>query len=195
MGYDNDRYAELCVYILYELKDLTGRFRVEGACGFIAEQNFGVCCQRAGNGYALLLAAGQLRGVGVCLIRQTDELQKLARTLFRVGLFDAGKLHREAYILQACALHEQVKVLEYHRYVASCRAKLRRAHCVEPLAVYDYLAARRLFEQVYASHERALSRAGHADYSVYVPVLNGEADVLERVHLSRSGIKGLAYVF
>ena len=195
VGDDDDRYAELPVYVLYQFKDLTCRFRVEGAGGLVAQQNLGVGGERAGNGYALLLAAGELSGIGVCLVGKTDKLKKLSCAFFGLGLFDACKLHREADILQACALHEQIEVLEDHRYVASCRAKLSRAHCVKPLAVYDYLAARGLFEQVYASHERALSCAGHAYYSVYVSVVYGERDVFERVNLAGAGVKGLADVF
>ena len=143
-------------------------------------KTFGVGGERAGYCYALLLAAGELSGIGVCLIRQTDKLKTLLR-VFRPRPFDACKLHREADILQACALHEQIEVLEDHRYVASCRAKLSRAS-LSLLAVYDYLAARGLFEQVYASHERALSCAGHAYYSIYVSVVYGERDVFERVY-------------
>ena len=92
---------------------------VQRAGGLIAEQNLGVSCQCAGNGNALLLTAGELGRVGVGLIGQAHHFQQLPGALFGIGLLHARKLHREADVLQAAALHQQIELLEDHGDVAA----------------------------------------------------------------------------
>ena len=75
------------------------------------------------------------------------------------------------------------------------KLKLHRQQTTTQIEHYDYLAARGSFEKIYASHERAFAGAGHTDYAVDIAVVYGKGDVLECVHLSCSGVKGLAYVF
>ena len=96
---DDDRDAELFVDVADQLKDLARRLGVERAGRFVAQQNLGVRRQRAGNGDALLLTAGELRGIGLRLVGQADRLQKLLRARSRLTAADPGKLHREADII------------------------------------------------------------------------------------------------
>lgn len=48
-------------------------FGVQGGGSFVAQQDLRVCRQGAGDGDPLLLSAGKLGGIGVCLIWQADE--------------------------------------------------------------------------------------------------------------------------
>ena len=124
MGDDHNRDAQLFVDVLDECQDGVGRVGVQRTGGLIAEQDFGVGGQRTGDGDALLLAAGELGGVGVGLIGQAHHFQQLFCTLFGVGLLHARQLHREADVLQAAALHQQVELLEDHGDIAAALTQL-----------------------------------------------------------------------
>ena len=182
MGDDDHGDVELLVDVTDQLQNLTGGLGVEGAGGLVAQQDLGLGGQGAGDGHALLLAAGQLGGVGVGLVGQAHQLQQLAGALLRVGLLHPGDLHGEADVPQAGALHEQVKVLEDHGDVVAGGPELGGCHGVQPLTVHDDLAGGGALQQVDAAHQGAFARAGHTDDAVDVAVLDGEGHVLQGVH-------------
>ena len=124
MGDDHHRDAQLPVDVLDQGQDGVGGVGVQRTGGLIAEQDLGVSCQCAGNGNALLLAAGKLGRVGVSLIGQAYHLKQLPGALFRIRLFYPGQLHRETDVLQAAALHQQVELLEDHRDLTAALAQL-----------------------------------------------------------------------
>ena len=64
-----------------ELKVLARRLGVERAGRFVAQQDLGVAGQGTGDGDALLLAAGELGGIGIRLVGQIHDVQKLQRPL------------------------------------------------------------------------------------------------------------------
>ena len=70
--------------------------------------------QRPGDGHPLLLAAGELGGIGTCLFLQTHQIQQFQRLFLSLGLGYTGKLHGEADIFQTGTLHQQVEALEDH---------------------------------------------------------------------------------
>ena len=78
---DDYRDAEGLVYLTQQLKYRAGGVRVERACGLVAQEVARVRRKRSRDGDALLLAAGELRGIGVCLALEADELQQLERAL------------------------------------------------------------------------------------------------------------------
>ena len=196
MGDDDHGDVQLLVDVPDQLQYLSGGLGVQGTGGLVAQQNLGVGGQGTGNGHALLLAAGQLGRIGVCLVRQANQLQQLAPALFRVGPLYTGDLHGEADVTQAGALHEQVEVLEDHSDVPASGAQLDGGHGVQPLAVHDDLALCGALQQVDAAHQRALARAGHTDNAVDVSILNGQGHILQCVHASvGTGVVCLAYVF
>ena len=143
---------------------------------------------------ALLLSAGELRGIGLGLILEPHDLEEFQSSLFAPLLLSpqAGKLHREADVIEAVSLHQQVEALEDHRDLAPRRAELRGGHRVQTLSVHDDLALRRALEHIDAAHERGFAGAAHADDAVDVAVWNGQGDVLERVYPSAGCFKGFA---
>ncbi len=149
---------------------------------------------RAGDGHALLLSAGELRGIGLGLILEPHDLEEFQSSLFAPLLLSpqAGKLHREADVIETVSLHQQVEALEDHRDLAPRRAELRGGHRVQTLSVHDDLALRRALEHIDAAHERGFAGAAHADDAVDVAVWNGQGDVLERVYPSAGCFKGFA---
>ena len=172
-----------------------GGVGVKGAGSLVAQQHLGLGGQGAGNGDALLLAAGELGGVGVCLVRQTHQLQKLSGALLGVGLLHARQLHGEAHVAQAGALHQQVKVLEDHGDLPPRLPQLLGGHFLQLLSVHPYLARGRPLQQIHASHQRALTGAAHADDAVYLAFFYREGNILQRFHFSPTGVKRFTYVF
>ena len=162
---DDDGDAKLFVDVADQLEDLARRLGVERARGLVAEQNFGVRGEGAGDGHALLLSAGELRGIGLGLILEPHDVEELQRPLFAPLLLSpqSGKLHREA-----------------------------GGHRVQTLSVYDDLALRRALEHIDTAHERGFAGTAHADDAVDVAVRNGQGDVLERVYPSAGCFKGFA---
>ena len=79
---------------------------VQSGGGLVTQQDLGVRCQGPGDGDPLLLAAGELGGIGVGLIGQTHDVQILQGTLFGLRRRHTGNLHGEADVFQAGALHE-----------------------------------------------------------------------------------------
>ena len=86
-------------------------------------------------------------------------------------------------------------MLENHCDIPASSAKPGRGHSIKVFAVNDDLTVGGTFKQVYTSYKCGLACAGHTDDTVDIPVLNGEGNVPERVHLSCSGVKGLADIF
>ena len=63
--------------LLDHLQHLVDQLRVERRGDLVAQQHRGLHGQRAGDGHALLLAAGELARVGVELVGQADRCQQL----------------------------------------------------------------------------------------------------------------------
>ena len=146
------------------------------------------------DGHALLLSAGELRGIGLGLILEPHDVEEFQSSLFAPLLLSpqSGKLHREADVSEAVSLHQQVEALEDHRDLAPRRAELRGGHCVQTLSVHEDLALRRALEHIDTAHERGFAGTAHADDAVDVAVWNGQGDVLERVYPSAGCFKGFA---
>ena len=72
---DDDHRHALLGQTLHDLQHLTDHFGVERGGRFVEQHNVRVHRQRTGDGDALLLAAGQLRGIGIRLIRKADALE------------------------------------------------------------------------------------------------------------------------
>ena len=182
MGYDDNGDAEALVYLLYQLENGACGLGVEGAGGLVAEQNLGIGRERPCDGNALLLAAGELRGVGVSLVGKSDELEKLTGALFGLGLLHARKLEREADVGKAGALHEQVEALEDHRCSSAHLAQLLGGEGTDIPAVYEHRSRGRALEHIDAAHQRALASAAHAYDAEDIAVVYFEVYVPERLN-------------
>ena len=195
MGDDHHRDAQLPVDVLDQGQDRVGGVGVQRAGGLIAEQDLGFSCQCAGNGNALLLAAGELGRVGVGLIGQAHHFQQLLGALFGILFLHTCQLHGEADVLQAAALHQQVELLEDHRDLPAALAQLGRRELFHLHAVNDHAALGGALQQVDAAHQRGFARARHADDAVNRTIRDGQADVLQRIHCAVLHLEGLGKVF
>ena len=144
---------------------------------------------------SLLLTARKLYGVAFELVAESDGFKELLCTGCCLGFFYSRKLHREAYIFKTCALHEQIKALENHRYLSALIAKLGIAEAADVNAVYNDAALCRTFKHIDTADKRAFACTAHSDYSVYFAVVDFQRNIVERIKLSVGGLKGFSQVF
>ncbi len=101
--------------VFHHLQHFANQFRIEGGGRFIKQQHLWVHCQRAGDGDALLLAAGQFTRPGVDAMFQPDAGQQLFRPFLHLGFFFLFHPQRRvADVLQHGAVCKQVELLKYH---------------------------------------------------------------------------------
>ena len=65
------------VDLLDQIQNLIGCLRIKRACRLIAQQNIRVTGKRPGDGNPLLLPAGQLAGIALRLVGQSDRPEQL----------------------------------------------------------------------------------------------------------------------
>ena len=179
MGDDNHGDAQALVDVLDQAEDGAGGSGVQGGGRLVAQQDLGVAGQGTGDGDALLLAAGELGGIGIRLVGQIHDVQKLQRPLPRRLLGDARDLHGKADVLEAGALHEQVKLLEDHADGAAPLPQGPGAEGHHVLAVDDHLARGGPLQQIDAAHQGGFARAGHTHDAVDIPVGNRQVHVVQ----------------
>ena len=112
---DDDHRILLFGEALHDAEDLAGDLRVEGRGRLIEEQQLRFHGEHAGDGHALLLAAGKLRRISLGAIRQTDACEKLLR--IRLRLFPAlaaDDARGIGDILEAGHVREKIEMLEDH---------------------------------------------------------------------------------
>ena len=73
---DNNHCHALRSQVLHDLKHLANVLRVKCRGGFVEEHQLGLHGQGPGDGDALLLAAGEVLGVGVAPIAQANPVQQ-----------------------------------------------------------------------------------------------------------------------
>ena len=98
---DDDHRDAAAVQLLQQRHDLEARRGVERAGRLVGENQLGVVDQRARDGDALLLAAGELRR-GVVLARREPDLRELrARAAWRAAARDARVEQRQLDVVHA----------------------------------------------------------------------------------------------
>ena len=166
MGDDDDGDAEAVADVADEVEDRAGRLGVEGAGGLVAQEDGGLVRQGPGDADALLLAAGELGGVGGSAIRQAHELEHPGDPLVPLALLGSGQVQGVGDVLGGSALVEEVGVLEDHADGAPGLAQLVGAEGGQVLAGDAHLAVGGALEGGQAAHEGGLAGAGGADDAV-----------------------------
>ena len=192
---DDDCHAERLVDLLEQPEDRLRGVRVEGAGGLVAQKVFRPRGEGAGNGHALLLAAGKLRGIGFRAVGQSDEFEQLGGAGLCLVALDAGDLEREADIAQHRALLEQVEALEDHADVLPGLEQVAAAELRHVAPVDAHRAGGRPLEEVDTAHERALAGAAQADDAEDLAVLDAEVNVPQCVDVAARGGVGLVEMF
>lgn len=169
MGNQHDCQIELAVNVEQKLQDRFGRLRVESRCRFVAQQNFRIGGECPGNAYPLLLPAGQLGRIGVCLVRQTDEAQQVFYLALDNVLWHSVHPQYFRHVVKDVVGGKQIEVLKNNADLFARLAQLFFLQLKQILPVDDYGAARRLFQQVDRAEQGTFPRSAKADHAVDLP--------------------------
>ena len=163
--------------LLHDVEHLADHLGVERGCRLVEQHDLRLHHERAHDGHTLLLAAGELDGIGVGTVLEADAAQQL-QSLFRRGLVrHAEHLFRcQGHVLQDRPVREEVEMLKDHAHLPAqlidVDLLLRDIDAVE-----QDRSARRRLQQVQAAQERALAGAGGADGrdDIALPDIDGDA--------------------
>ncbi len=176
---DHDDQA-IAGHVAQQVHDLNAGLGVEGAGGFIREEDLGVVDEGSRNGDALHLAARHLRGFLVDVVGQADASQGIEGALTSFGAGDARQGQGQLDIGQDALVRDQVVGLEDEAdAVVSVRVPVARLVILRGDAVDHEVAA---LEAVQASDDvehRRLARAGLAQHGDEFVVAEGHGDLVE----------------
>ena len=180
MGYHQHGHA-LLGQRLHDGQHLAHHFGVQGRGGFVEEQHFGVHGQSPGNSHPLLLAAGDLPGLGIDIGGHANLGQVGHGGLSGLSLAALQHLDLADHaVFQHGHIVEQVEGLEHHAHVAAVfRLVHTPAHNVLPV-VEDFSRGGG-FQQVDAAKQGALAGAGSADDGGDVTLFHGEVNILQHL--------------
>ena len=155
---DHDRRAQL-VEFLEQVEQAHGDAVVDVAGRFVGEQQARPADHRAGDGDALLLAAGQRGRKGVNLVGEPDPGEQLGDVLVDLVLALATDLQRQRDVLERGQMVEQAEILEHHAdspaHEGGLAARERRHVAPEQRGA----AAARPARQVHQLEQRGLAGA------------------------------------
>ncbi|MCY1444898.1 hypothetical protein D9M71_613880 [compost metagenome] len=195
MGDQDDGQLQLTVDLGQQLQDRRSGLRVEGAGGFVAQQDLRVGGQCAGDADALLLAAGKLCRVLPGVVLQTDAGQQLGDALVDFAARQlAGQGQRQRDVVGDSLGRQQIEVLEDHPDLLAEAAQLVGIERGDVLAIDDDLAARRLFEAVDQAQHGALAGAGVADQAEHLAVFDGQAGRIQCGDFPTGNAVGFMYL-
>ena len=151
---------------------------IERAGGLVGQDDFAAVHQRAGNGHALLLAAGELVGAVVFFAFQAQISQKLSSAFIPLFLIHAGIHGGQRHVFARAQCAQQVVALENKaEFAPAQRGQLVAAHLRSFHAVDLIRAGSGTIETADDVHQRGFAGAGLADDGNEIAFLNGEADV------------------
>ena len=165
--------------LLHQLQDLADHFGVQRGGRLIEEDDVRVHGQGAGNGDALLLAAGQALGVGVGLVGQADAGQQLFGAL--VSFLLVLQLEQgggQAEVLLDRQVREEVEVLEHHPHLLADGINVA---VIDLDALKLDGAAGGDLQPVQAAQEGGLAAAGRADQADHVAAVDVDVDALQDI--------------
>ena len=190
---DDEHRHPLLGQLDHHREHLPDQLGVEGARRLVEQDQLGGHGERAGDGNPLLLSAGELRRVGVGLVRQADAGELLHRQLGRRILLHPLHLHRpEADVPQGSEVGEQVEVLkdEPHLGAQFVDVRLGVGH-VLPIEEDPPLIRRG--QPVDATEQSRLAGPGRADHHLRLSALERERDPLQHLFSSVSFVNVFDY--
>ena len=183
---EQDGDAALLVQALEDAHDLDAGARVEVAGGFVGQDDRRLVDQRAGDGDALLLAAGELVRHVVIALAEPDRVERRQRALVPLGGLEAvlrAVEQRQLDVVERGRARQQVEALEHEADLLVAHARqlvLRRLGHV--LAVEHVLTGRRPIEAAGDVHERRLAGAGRPGDGDELALLDVERHAAQRAH-------------
>ncbi len=179
----DEGHAQLLVQRLQLVLHVLAQLLVQRAERLVHQHQLGFEHQRARQGDALLLAAGELRGIALGEALHAHHLQGMVDTL---GALGGGKLahgERVLDVLRDREVREQRVVLEHHADVA-----LVRRHGVEQGTFEADLAAGRKLEAGQHHQAGRLAGAGRAEQRQELALIDVQVQVLDHQGLAVVGL-------
>ena len=168
----------------HDVEDLVDHLGVQGGGGLVEQHRLGVHGERAGDGDALLLAAGELRGDLMRLGRDAHALEQLHRALLRLGLGQAQHLDRaDRHVLQDAHVREQIEALEHHAELGAHGGELA-ALLRQRDALDEHLAGVDGLEAVDRAAHRGLAGTGRPDDDEDLAAGDGKVDVAQDMQVT-----------
>ena len=165
--------------LLHQLQHLADHLRVEGGGGLVEQDDIRVHGQSAGNGNALLLAAGKALGEHIGFIGQADTGQQLLGTLGSLLLaLELEQLRGQAEVLLDGQVGEEVEVLEHHAHLLAHGIDVGIIH-LDALKLDG--AAGGDLQSVQAAQEGRLAAAGGADQADHIAAVDVDVDALQDI--------------
>nr|EIF88755.1 putative hydrolase [Streptomyces tsukubensis NRRL18488] len=192
MGDQQYGQAEPLVQIAQQPEDGAGGLRVEGTGGLVRQEHLGVAGQGAGDADALLLAAGQLAGVGPRLVGETDQVEEFEGLAAPLAAREPEDLQRKFDVALDGAGRQQVEVLEDHADPAAGRAQFPTGARALPGeggeldAVHGDGAGGGALQQVDAADQGGLAGAALPDDAVHLAFPDMEVDAVQGGDLASS---------
>ena len=163
MGNHDDSRA-LLVEAHEQIDYLEAHMRVNIARRLVRYDKIGVIRKGAGKSHTLLLAAGELGGIAIHLVRQPDYVEHERDALLNLVLLRAGDAHGERHVVEHGHLGDQAKILEYYAQPAAKIGYFAAGKGAQIL-IFDYnFSMRGHFLTHHELEEGAFSGAGRADY-------------------------------
>ena len=161
-----------------QIQHLFARFAVQRASRFVAEQQRRVFAQRSGNGYTLLLAAGELGREVVHSLSQPNLLQHFTR--IKRAFAD---LLRQFDVLQRRQVrHQIVELKDETHVVAAVFRQLRRAKPGDFLIPNNNSPAGRFVHAAEQVQHGGFARAGRSQHHAELALFNVKIDMIGRVN-------------
>ena len=143
--------------------------------------------QGAGDGDALLLAAGQATGINVGLLGQPDKIEAHLHPLANARRVGAGDAHRQRHVVGDGLVMQQVEVLKDHPDAMPGLAQDGSRQTGERVAMHDHLAGIGSFEQIDEAQQRGLAGPREADDSVDLALRHAQAGGMN-AHRAATGV-------
>ena len=182
VGDDDDGDVLLLVQALEELHHLDAGLGVQRARGLVGKDDLRAGDEGAGDGDALLLAAGHLVGEVGGPGREPELLQVFHRHLVPLLPRDALVVEGELHVLHGRLEVDEVEALEHEAdHPVAVVRRLLFGQVLDELAVQPVFAGVVIVQDAQDIEEGGLAGAGGAHDGHELPAFDGEVDALEHV--------------
>ena len=170
--------------VAHDLEHFADHLRIERACRLVKEHHVGVHAQRAHDGDALLLPAGQTGRIVQRAVFQADAVEQFQRLLLRLLFGKAVQFHRrKSHVPQHGHVREQVELLEHHAHLLAVNVYVYLG-VGDVRALKQHLSAGGPVEQVEAAQERRFPGTGRSDHDHDLPFADLRVDAVERADVA-----------
>ena len=177
--------AQLLVHLLQFHLHVLAHLEVQGGKGLVQQQHFGFVDDGSGNGYALLLPAGEGVHVAVLIVRHAHHAQGLLHLLLDGGTGQLLQLQPEGNVVEHVEVGEEGVLLEHGVH----RTLVRRCLC-DVLSGNGYHSFRSSLKACNEAQQCCLSAAGRSQYCYKLALTD------RQIHIIQHGLvsEGFRYV-